>query len=367
MTKLAFLRSPQTQAVLDAVEQAAAAQQQASAIGDISRLGLSALGVGAIARGLGGLMSSNMKPMEKRYGPSTVTLPYPVPVKKKKQPKVAGDAEAPKEKPFRPSLLDIGLSTGGAALGGAGGLVGGRALGGETVNALNNFHLSIPREPLPGATTASKAAPLWKNMRQARGLGRNWGSAVGALTGLFGGLGLGHLIGYHTENTPRQKSSTDKTSMPWYRPAMTLTGLAGLYGGWKTVDSVMDSQRRKAREKELDEAKQEFHNVLVGDPGMKTACESLVTRLGSLFDKMAQLVEHVKTAGPLSDMAGSATGMYGTYAALSGLATGAIVYEQARKRQRRAILDKAMKKRQLQQYKMSPPEIIAVPEPVEVK
>ncbi len=274
MIKSAFFRSPQTQAVLDAVEQAAAEQQRASAIGDIGRLGLSALGVGAVARGLGGLMSANMKPMEKRYGPSTVTLPYPLPVKKKKQQKVAGEAD---------------------------------------------------------------------------------------------GMSLGHLLGYRTDNTSREKSSTDKTSMPWYRPAMTLTGLAGLYGGWKTVDSVMDSQRRKAREKELDDAKQEFHNVLVGDTGMKTASESLVTRLGSLFDKIAQLVEHVKTAGPLSDMAGSAIGMYGTYAALSGLATGAIVYEQARKRQRRAILDKAMKKRQLQQYKMSPPEMIAVPEPVEVK
>lgn len=370
--KLAFFRSTQSQALVDAVNQALVERQKTEAVADLGRLGLASLGVGAAARGVGGLVNMFNSPPKNTHGPTVVTMPYPVRDKKKK-PKTAED-----ERPWRPGLTNLALGTGGALFGGAGGLVGGHRLGGEVVKTLDKIHRSIPPQAMdvghaPGPLNVSPK-PLWKNMRLAKSRGRGLGAILGLATGVLGGAGIGHLLGYRVENTPATrkspsiKESADKTSLPWYRPAMALTGLAGLYGGWKSVDSVIDSHRRKAREKELADAKQEFNRVLLNDfgTGTKAASDSLVGRLENVFDLFQRVVGHVKTAGPLADLSGEAAGMYGTYAALSGLATGAIVYDQARKRQRRAILDKALKKRQEAHFRKSPPEIVAIPEPMGV-
>ena len=171
---------------------------------------------------------------------------------------------------------------------------------------------------------------------------------------------------------------TAKTALPWYRPAMLLAGMGGLYGGWKGVDAMLDSHRRTTREQELEEAKQEFHDALFQQydkplksaplPGKKSAQDagmpSLCTRLGNIFDGLEKTAQLIKEGSRIGDIGGEAAGWYGTYAALSGLATGALVYEQAKKRQRRAILDKAIKRRERHRYYTAPPEIVAMPEPV---
>lgn len=168
---------------------------------------------------------------------------------------------------------------------------------------------------------------------------------------------------------------TGKTAIPWYRPAMMLAGMGGLYGGWKGVDVVLDAQRKATREKELEEARQEFHDALFAqyDKPLRTgsrakqsddARTSLCARLGGVFDAMEKVAQAVKSGSRLGDLTGEAAGWYGTYAALSGLATGALVYEQARKRQRRRILDAAIKRRERHRYYTAPPEIVAMPEPV---
>lgn len=175
---------------------------------------------------------------------------------------------------------------------------------------------------------------------------------------------------------------TGKTALPWYRPAMLLAGMGGLYGGWKGVDAVLDAQRRTSREQELEEAKQEFHDALFQQydrplksaplPAKKAsdaadggpAPGDLCDRLGGVFDRLEKAAQLLKEGSRIGDIGGEAAGWYGTYAALSGLATGALVYEQARKRQRRAILDKALKRRERHRYYTAPPEIVAMPEPV---
>lgn len=73
-----------------------------------------------------------------------------------------------------------------------------------------------------------------------------------------------------------------------------------------------------------------------------------------------------KQALDLSNLAGQAAGGYGMYAGLSGLLTGALVYDKMSKRSRRAVLDSALKKRQRRRFMQQPTEIYAQPEPVAV-
>lgn len=292
-----FIRSPQTQAFVDAANQAANANIRGEAGRDVGRLGLAMLGLGAAGRGAVGLAGLLKRNLSTRSGPAVITLPYPV-----------EDDDEPAARKLKAAAADN-----------------------------------------PGGRVYEKVA----------------------------------------------FDVTRKTAIPWYRPAMMLAGLGGLYGGWKGVDAALDAQRAASRKREVEEARQEFHDALLAqyDKPIKSSplqlpkkaaqdtAESVAGRLGRVFDrleKVAQAVKDdvlagrpsrlaggtVKAAGRLSDIGGEATGLYGTYAALSGLATGALVYEQARKRQRRAILDKALKRRERHRYYTAPPEIVALPEPV---
>ena len=156
-----------------------------------------------------------------------------------------------------------------------------------------------------------------------------------------------------------------KGGIPWYGPAMMTAGLVGLGAGWKGVDSVLNKRRERERAKELDLARTEFHDALMGQydkplagagPTKKAAAD-LGPALDALYDQFE------KAAFALNDAAGQGVGMYGMYAGLTGLMTGALVYDKARKRQRRAILDKAMQRRERRKFNVSPPEITAVPDP----
>lgn len=85
--------------------------------------------------------------------------------------------------------------------------------------------------------------------------------------------------------------------------------------------------------------------------------------VGSAFNKkQADLWNDTKST--LGNMAGQATGAYGTYAGLSGLAAGLLAYGAAKKRQRRTLLESAQKERQRQRYEAMPTPIYAVPVPV---
>jgi hypothetical protein len=174
-------------------------------------------------------------------------------------------------------------------------------------------------------------------------------------------------------------AASSKQGIPWYTPAMMLGGMAGLGLGWKGVDAVIDSRRRAEREKELESARQDFHDALLSqyDEPLKSgpatlklkraADESDMVKAGraldGLFDRFSAALE--KAAVDWPNLAGNATGLYGAYAGLSGLLTGALVYDKIRKRSRRAVLEKALQRRQRRQFVQSPTEIYAVPEPVE--
>lgn len=175
--------------------------------------------------------------------------------------------------------------------------------------------------------------------------------------------------------------ATTKSGIPWYGPAMMMAGLGGLGAGWKGVDHVLNKRRARERDNDLSAARQEFHDALMGQytqpltgttPPSKTASdakpmEKVGAALDVLFDHFTTVItkldERLEKTGNLNDLAGAGLGMYGMYAGLAGLGTGALVYDKARKRQRRAVLEKAIQRRDRRKFNVAPPEITATPEP----
>ena len=179
--------------------------------------------------------------------------------------------------------------------------------------------------------------------------------------------------------------ATTKGGMPWYGPAMLFAGLGGLAAGWNGMDYVLDKRRERERQKELDIARQDFHDALLAQydrpldsptgsvrvkpklkklAGDESTMEKVGRELDQLFDQFSGLME--KQSIDWSNIAGKATGMYGMYAGLTGLLAGAIAYDKFKKRSRQAVLDKALQRRELRRFMQAPTEVYAIPEPVTV-
>jgi hypothetical protein len=174
-----------------------------------------------------------------------------------------------------------------------------------------------------------------------------------------------------------------KGGIPWYGPAMVLGGAGALTAGWRGVDKLIQSRRKREMQGKLDDARQQFHDALLGqyDEPIKVRPEAMqkklaadlnalsadLSRLFGLFEKAALAEAQSPTekrAVDLSNAAGRAAGGYGIYAGLTGLLTGSMVYDKIRKRSRRAVIEKALQQRQRQQFMRQPTEILARPEPV---
>lgn len=191
-------------------------------------------------------------------------------------------------------------------------------------------------------------------------------------------------------------AAASKSGIPWYGPAMLGAGLAGLGLGWKGVDAVLDSRRRRETQEDLDQSREAFHAALLGqyDQPLKLhsiqgkvaedqapdSTVSVMLKVSEALDKAFARVESVlaeaqtpappplpiKSAIDWSNIAGQAAGGYGMYAGLSSLLTGALIYDKIQKRSRRAVLEKALQRRQRRKFMQQPTEVYAVPEPVPV-
>lgn len=173
--------------------------------------------------------------------------------------------------------------------------------------------------------------------------------------------------------------ATSKSGIPWYGPAMLLGGLGGLGLGWKGMDKVLDVRRKREMDSEMGDARQQFHDALLAqyDEPIKVhagqlpkkASDATMVKVGeeldALYADFTREFETEKSAVDWSNLAGQGAGAYGMYAGLSGLLTGALVYDKINGRSRRSVLDKALKKRQRRKFMQQPTEIYAVPEPVE--
>jgi len=339
----------------NAVQQTAASNLKSDALGDVKGLALAALGVGAAGRGAVGLYNMfkrNTRP-RKPTAPS-LSLPYPV-------------AVAEKEARWLGRLLGRGSSAGARPL----------------PPAAPRPAAATPRPAAGDVTTTSAHVPAPGGSRSAltpdaqvkqvspqlhawmHGGKRTWSGAGLAGLGTLGAAGAAKAASFLGGD-----HATSKAGIPWYGPAMMTAGLAGLAGGWKGVDHLLNKRRAREREKELGAARSEFHDALMAQydrplagagPTKAAADLSPMAKVGAELDTLYDQFE--KAAFALNDTAGQLAGGYGVYAGLTGLMTGALVYDKARKRQRRAILEKAMQRRERRRFNVAPPEITAVPEP----
>lgn len=151
-------------------------------------------------------------------------------------------------------------------------------------------------------------------------------------------------------------SASTVHGLPWYYPGMVAGGLGGGMLGHGVVKKFLQSRKKKEQERELETAQQGFQKAMLQqyDAPLKVA-------LDKLYDKL----EAEGKIATLADTLGQGAGLYGAAGLLTGGAGAAVGYGLAKKYRRRKVLDEAMKARMRQRFQSSPPELVAVPTPVE--
>ena len=167
------------------------------------------------------------------------------------------------------------------------------------------------------------------------------------------------------EKRSRDANATSPLGLSYYIPGMLLGGAVAGYGGWKGVDALLDRQRRKQTDDELDSAKQAYEQALLG--AYKKATDSALDQVFDGYVKSAgfgKLIDDV-----VSSVAPNAPGIAKGLGATYGLATAPLgfmmVHNMLKKNSKRALLQKAMQERARRQALAQPPEIYAVPRPQE--
>lgn len=397
------LTDPTGPSFADAVQGMAAAQLKSDALKDVGNLGMTAFGVGAAGRGLLGLVQMlRNRPKKTRSGPAYLSLPYPEKAAVSLAPvldalkgagRVAGQG-------FKDVKLGLGVGREAKELAGLRQSAPQHHL--QTAREGNDLVSDLMHTPHPSGSNAvgvpgggdardvtsgldlqTLANKLLGRSAEAqtmqgrlgdltRSEGR--GSAMIRPVAAGGLLGLGHAVG---KNVPAGKQASflsgdaaaTKSGIPWYGPAMMLSGLAGLGVGWHGTDKILNARRKRDQQAELSAARQEFHDALMGGyspAGEKAGTDATMVKVGAaldaLYQKMQSAVE--KQAVDVPNAAGQLAGGYGMYAGLSGLLAGALVYDKMQKRSRRAVIEKALQKRQTRDFVQRPTQIYAVPEPM---
>lgn len=153
---------------------------------------------------------------------------------------------------------------------------------------------------------------------------------------------------------------TRRSGLWWYLPSVAAATGGGLLAGYYGVDHLLRRRRQRKQEKELADAKADFEAALREQfDSTKTGSDS---ELGRQLDRLHDLVVRFgKQAASWSDWLGTATGLYATAAGLGALLTAALVYDNARKRNRRKIMEQAIDTKMRREFAAHPPEIVAVP------
>ncbi len=214
---------------------------------------------------------------------------------------------------------------------------------------------------------------LWQDMGRATAMG------VGVGAGARGLQGLWNLVrrnvskptpGPHSPLTldiPNTREEEEKEKFagflsgdyastlqghPLNMPTKVLGAGAGVIGGWKLLDWVMDRQRKSEMQAETEKAEEEYEQALLGQH-----------KQGSLGHDLDLLFDEVEKQGTVGDFLGGAAGLYMTGAGLGALLTGKITYDIARKRQRKSLLSSARRKHLRQSRSMRPAAIYINPLP----
>lgn len=162
--------------------------------------------------------------------------------------------------------------------------------------------------------------------------------------------------------------ATSKAGLPWYTAGMLLGVPLSVYGGWKGVDSFLSSQKAKETEDDLERAKQDYQDALLSS--YKKATDEALDQAFDSHEKSAGAVETTQwllsQPGKLfPNASGAAKGLAAAYT-LTTLPLGYQLVNQVMKsRSQETLLRKAMEERARRQAMSQPPELYAVPTPIE--
>jgi hypothetical protein len=247
-----------------------------------------------------------------------------------------------------------------------------------------------------GAAGAS-AVGMYNMMRSKQRKRRRWGPALLPLPypveeSPQGQVKEGQVEKVQVEVSPPRS----KGGFPWYYPAMFAAALGGFGLGYGGLTNLLREQRRRENEEELSKARREFRQAILAQydepleslPGVspKKAADrgqekdepdmvKVGKALDALWGRMQQLLgtslekEALDIGGLMDRIPGfleRLPGIYGAYAGLSALLTGAIVYDRIEKRSRRKLLENALRRQQRRLFEQQPDAIYAIPEPVMV-
>lgn len=144
---------------------------------------------------------------------------------------------------------------------------------------------------------------------------------------------------------------------PLYYTGMGAGAIGGLYGGYKIVDKLMNHLQKRDKEKELEQAKEEYRNAVLGQytGGIKESKEQ--EELSKDLDILCKLYKE-------GNFGGAVTNMYLPIAAALALGTGTMTYSWMKGRRPEERLAKAIKQREMLRQATKPPEIYAIAKPV---
>jgi heme exporter protein D len=144
------------------------------------------------------------------------------------------------------------------------------------------------------------------------------------------------------------------------------------YGGWTAIDKLLENQRAKQTEEELDAAKQKYQAALMGT--YKKAIDTRLDQLFAHYEKQASVKDLL--LNPLNWLAnapseyfpnatGAAKGVGAAYALATAPLGYHIVNKAMKKRNKESLLREAMQERARRQALTQPPEIYAIPTPTQ--
>lgn len=147
------------------------------------------------------------------------------------------------------------------------------------------------------------------------------------------------------------KGLTNHTNWPLHPALQVGAAGAGLYGGYRIADLLMDNMRKNQLKRELEAAKQEYQQTL---SGRHKAAE----QIDALYD-------HIEKRAWLSpDTAGRVSGISLLTALLAGTGTGVGTYQLLKKQNPQTVLSKARKQRQRDLMENNPlPVLVDYPTP----
>jgi hypothetical protein len=188
---------------------------------------------------------------------------------------------------------------------------------------------------------------------------------------------------------PATPGVADYRNQWWYAPSMLGAGALGMYGGWKSVDDLLNNRREADSTQDVEDSRKDFeqamlesypkprkpsglppHGKLAGDQQDETTdAEKLSAALDELYEKLHEKKADFdwtfgRTMNP--DTTQGAAAMYGVYGLGSALLAGKMTYDSGMKTNGQAVLRKAIARRNRKQFAQRPSEMLAVPDEIKV-